>query len=93
NVNSFRGIGYNLLGQERNQEAIEVFKRWTQLSPNEANAFDSLADAYESVGKNDLALSAHLQAVSVAKRLKDPRFEFFTQMLNDFKARVAKKSS
>lgn len=93
NVNSFRGIGYNLLGQERNKEAIEVFKRWTQLSPNEANAFDSLADAYESVGKNDLALSAHLQAVNVAKRLKDPRFEFFTQMLNDFKARVAKKSS
>lgn len=93
NVNSFRGIGYVLLGAKRHQEAMEIFKRWTELSPNEANAFDSLADAYESLGKNELALQAHLQAVSVAKKLKDPRLAFFKQTLKSFEERRAKHSS
>jgi len=90
NVNSLRGIGYILLREDRNVEAIDVFSRWTEVTPDEPNAFDSLADAYESIDKNDLAFKAHQRAVAVAKRLNDPQTEFYQKMFTDFKTRIAK---
>ena len=92
NVNCLRGVGYYLLRQERGEEAIDIFKRWTQLSPNDGNAYDSLADAYEVMGKHDLALKAHEKAVNIARRSIDTRLELFQQNLSDFKLRMAEKS-
>jgi len=91
NINSLRGIGYILLEDNRTLEAVDIFKRWTEISPDEPNAFDSLADAYESAEKNNLALQAHQQAVRVAKRLSDPRAEFFQSMLVAFQKRISQQ--
>lgn len=43
-------LGYTFLNEKKTAEAIEVFKLNTQLHPQEANFFDSLAEAYEATG-------------------------------------------
>jgi imidazolonepropionase-like amidohydrolase/pimeloyl-ACP methyl ester carboxylesterase len=48
--------GYQLLGQQRIQDAIEVFRLNTETFPNEYNTWDSLAEAYMTAGQNDLAI-------------------------------------
>ncbi len=52
-INSY---GYQLLGQERVQDAILVFTLNTDTFPNEYNTWDSLAEAYMTAGQKDLAI-------------------------------------
>lgn len=47
--------GYGLLERGRAEDAVEIFKVWTLLHPEDWNAFDSLAEGYEAVGKRSLA--------------------------------------
>jgi len=92
NVNCLRGIGYYLLGKNRAKEAVDIFTYWTALSPNDPNGYDSLADAYENLNKNKLALEAHINAVNIAKRYSDARLAAFQKNLADFKQRMETKS-
>ena len=50
--------GYQLLGRKKIDQAVGVFTLNTQLFPTSANTFDSLAEAYWSLGdsKNAIAL-------------------------------------
>ena len=48
--------GYALLGQNKDAQAIEVFKLSIYVSPKSANAYDSLAEAYEKVGDKENAI-------------------------------------
>jgi len=48
NINSF---GYELIGEEKNEEALKIFKLNTQLNPESANAWDSLGECYLTFGK------------------------------------------
>lgn len=41
---------YTLLGKNEDAQAIEIFKLGIHLFPKSANAYDSLAEAYEKVG-------------------------------------------
>lgn len=43
-------LGYQLMNQARRAEGIEIFKANTELYPTSANTFDSLSEAYETVG-------------------------------------------
>jgi tetratricopeptide (TPR) repeat protein len=49
-------VGYQLLNQNKNQEAIDIFQLCVELYPASANAFDSLGEAYLKDGKNELAI-------------------------------------
>ncbi|MFB0559676.1 MAG: hypothetical protein ACETWM_00395, partial [Candidatus Lokiarchaeia archaeon] len=40
------GFGYELLGEDKIDMAIEIFKLNTRLFPNVANTYDSLGEAY-----------------------------------------------
>jgi len=88
NGSCLRSVGYRLLGQERSDEAVDIFNRWTELSPKEANAFDSLADALESDNKLKLAIQARQQAVNLAKQQNDPRLALFERGLAASKAKL-----
>lgn len=49
-------FGYILLQQHDNNNAIDIFKLNTALHPESANAFDSMAEGYESAGNVALAI-------------------------------------
>ncbi len=49
-------LGYDLLNQNRIQDAISVFKCNTELFPGSANVYDSLGEAYMNNGQYKLAI-------------------------------------
>ena len=53
NINAF---GYHLLGEKRNDDAIEVFKYNVEKYPKSSNVYDSLGEAYLGMKNNQLAL-------------------------------------
>jgi len=81
NRNRLKRLGYQLLAQERFSEAIAMFKYWKELYPSSANAYDSLADAYEANEQFDIALKARKKAVQLAKKNKDIRLSVFESTL------------
>lgn len=56
-------LGYQLLWRDMNVAAIEIHKLNAQAYPNEANPYDSLADAYEASGQVKLAIEAYEKAL------------------------------
>jgi hypothetical protein len=56
-------LGYQLLWRDMNEAAIEMHKLNVQAYPNEANPYDSLADAYEASGEVELAIEAYEKAL------------------------------
>ena len=53
---SFNSLGYFLIRKNRIEDAIRVFKLNTDLFPESANAFDSLAESYMIAGEKELAI-------------------------------------
>lgn len=56
--------GYELLGQERNKEAIDVFRSNVKKYPASWNVYDSLAEALEKTGDKKAAVSNYKTALS-----------------------------
>ena len=56
NANILNGLGYNLIGQERNREALTVLKVNLDLYPEIANCYDSIAECYMLLGENENAI-------------------------------------
>jgi uncharacterized protein len=75
------GLGYNLLGDKKIDEALAAFRRNVELYPQSANAYDSLADGFEAAGKLDLALENVEKAVDVATQTGDPLLPAFRRHL------------
>jgi hypothetical protein len=50
NENNLNGLGYQLLNENRTDEAIKIFTLNTATFPNSANAFDALSDGYKKAG-------------------------------------------
>lgn len=61
----FNQAGYNLLGSGRNQEAIFVFTMNTQLFPESANTWDSLAEAYMKSGDKAKATELYNKVIAM----------------------------
>ncbi|MCH7785267.1 MAG: tetratricopeptide repeat protein [Bacteroidetes bacterium] len=57
--------GYNLLGRKQYQEAIAVFGFVTQLFPESANAWDSLAEGFLKAGDTEKAIELYNKALSM----------------------------
>jgi hypothetical protein len=47
------GIGYRFLSGKKYKEAISIFKLNVELHPEDVNLFDSLSEAYETVGDKE----------------------------------------
>lgn len=77
--------GYNLLSEKRNQAAIAIFKRITKAKPDSVNAFDSLADAYESVKNHSEAIKALEKTIALANSKDDMNTASFQQRLSRLK--------
>ena len=81
NDNALIRIGYKLIEQKKYQSAIEIFKLSTREFPNNANAFDSLAEAYYLKGDLVQALSNYLISVKL-----NPKNEWGIGQISKIKA-------
>jgi tetratricopeptide (TPR) repeat protein len=65
-------MGYRYLFDSQPEEAIAVFKANVERYPDSANVYDSLAEAYERGGRNDLAEPLYDKARTLGEQNKDP---------------------
>ncbi len=59
---SLNGLGYQLLGSGRTEEAVAIFQLNIEVFPESANVYDSLGDGLKDAGKPQAALRAYLAA-------------------------------
>jgi len=74
-------LGYELLRMKRLDQSLRAFRYNTEIYPQSANVWDSLADALEQAGKTDDALASRRKAVSLAEANGDPNLETFRKHL------------
>ncbi len=70
--------GYQILGRDRVEDAIAIFRYNVELYPEAANVYDSLGEALEQAGRLEEALANYSKAVELADQLADPRLAVFT---------------
>jgi tetratricopeptide (TPR) repeat protein len=56
-------VGYELLGEKRPADAVEIFKLNVEMFPESGNAYDSLAEAYVKAGQKDLAIRNYAKSL------------------------------
>lgn len=76
--NLINQVGYQHLFADQNEEAIAVFKLQVERYPNSANVYDSLAEAYEKIGRLDLATPLYEKAQALGKQNNDPNAAVFS---------------
>ena len=67
--NDLNGFGYELMGEERMDMALEIFKLNCRLFPDEANTYDSLAEAFLKIGNLEAALTNYEKALELDPKL------------------------
>lgn len=65
NEGELNNYGYQLLGQNQYDKAIEVFKLATEKFPKSANAWDSLGEGYVLKGDNKNAIASFKKSLSM----------------------------
>lgn len=71
-------LGYQSLQAGKADEAIAIFKRNVERYPASANVYDSLAEAYETTGKLELAAPLYEKASTLGQKNNDPNAALFT---------------
>lgn len=61
----FNKAGYQLLGAGQTEDAMFVFTFVTQMFPDSANGWDSLAEAYLTAGNKDKAVELYSKALAM----------------------------
>lgn len=77
---TINGIGYQLLGQGKSAEAIEVFKLNVEVFPESWNVYDSLGEAYMRNGERDKAIANYNKSLEL-----NPENENAKEMLERLK--------
>lgn len=62
---ALNNMGYKLLGEKKMEEAIEIFRLNVKMHPQDANRYDSLAEAYLLTGNKRLALIYYTKALEL----------------------------
>ena len=65
--NDLNLLGYNLMGQKKVDEAIEIFKLNVKTHPQSWNVYDSLAEAYMNKGDKPSAVENYTRALTMVK--------------------------
>jgi len=70
-------LGYQLLGQNKNAEALDIFKKNVQKYPESANVYDSLGEGLEQDNQLEQALKQYAIAVEKGEKLNDPNLQIY----------------
>ena len=65
NENEMNQIGYQLMGEEKNEEALQVFKWNVEAFPKSANAYDSYGEAFMKLGQNEKAIENYKKSIEL----------------------------
>ncbi len=90
---TLNGIGYAFLGRERFDQAIRVFRQNIELFPGDANARDSLGEAYERKGDIDLARESYTHAAEIARENNDRLLSFYQRRIANLDEAAAEPST
>lgn len=71
--NMYNTYGYFLVNQNRLDEAITKFEKQIKLAPDNANAHDSLGEAYKLKGQLHKSLEAYKKALEINPNLKSSK--------------------
>jgi CubicO group peptidase (beta-lactamase class C family) len=63
--NSINSLGYDLLRLKKVEDAIRIFQWNTELYPKSWNVYDSLAEAYATQGKKELAIQYYRKSIEL----------------------------
>ena len=77
-------LGYQYLGQDKVENAIEVFKENVVRFPDSANVYDSLGETYEKNEQLELAKENYTKACELVTE-DDPNYDIFNDNLDRIK--------
>lgn len=80
--------GYKLMEQSQPQQAVAVLKLAAELYPNSANAYDSLAEAFQNNGDRQRALENYRRSLSL-----DPANQNARQRIADLEQGLADRAN
>ena len=83
---AINAIGYQHLGKNEYESAIEVFKYNIELYPKSANVYDSLGEAMEKSGRTDVAIENYKTAVKLGTKGNDRNLQVYKQNLERVEA-------
>lgn len=75
--NMINQLGYQLIFENKPEEAIAIFKMNVERYPASANVYDSLAEAYERSGRLDLAEPLYDKARVLGQQNNDPNLAIY----------------
>jgi tetratricopeptide (TPR) repeat protein len=58
-------LGYQLINQDKLQEAIEIFKMNVELYPEAWNVYDSLGEGYMLLGEKEFAIKYYEKSMQI----------------------------
>jgi glyoxylase-like metal-dependent hydrolase (beta-lactamase superfamily II) len=61
----FNRLGYQLLGENKVKEAIEIFKMNVEMYPESWNVYDSLGEGYMNDGQKELAIKYYKKSLEL----------------------------
>ena len=76
----FNALGYVRMAQKKYNQALNIFKLNTYLYPTSAGTFDSLAEAYYTIGNKELAKTNYEKVLAI-----NPKDENAKKMLEKLK--------
>lgn len=65
NENEMNQIGYRLMGEDKNEEALQVFKWNVEAFPKSANVYDSYGEAFMKLGQNEQAIENYKKSIEL----------------------------
>lgn len=65
NANQLNALGYLMLGAKDYDRALTYFKKAVKLDPENPNVYDSLGEAYKTMGKNKEAIKYFKKSLSM----------------------------
>lgn len=74
-------LGHQLEFLNKPDDAMAAFRRNTELYPNSANVYNSLADGCEATGQTELAKQNLSKAIELARKANSPQLAEFKQHL------------
>lgn len=64
-------LGYHLLRQKKNDDAIRIFQMNVEQYPQSSNCYDSLAEGYMNAGQKDLAIKNYEKSLELNPQNKN----------------------
>ena len=77
-------LGYQLLGRNKHDEAIQIFKLNVELYPKAFNTYDSLGEAYMTAGNKELAIANYKKSLEL-----NPKNTSGAEMLKRLESKAA----